>query len=218
MALALACFFATWAVFGLRYELNDDAQLANIAMGAYGEDTHHLVYVNVLLGWFLKPFYALAANVNWYYFLQVAANVAAFGMLGTLCMERLGTRRGLLLYGGVLLAFGVDMFNSFQYTKNSALYLTVGLALLASELGVWSLRTGAGLFWAVLGSMVRFQNFFAVALSLPGKKGPPARFGRGGGPVCAGGGGQSRGPGGLFHRRLAQFYRIQCCAHRVFRF
>lgn len=162
MALALACFFATWAVFGLRYELNDDAQLANIAMGAYGEDTHHLVYVNVLLGWFLKPFYALAANVNWYYFLQVAANVAAFGMLGTLCMERLGTRRGLLLYGGVLLAFGVDMFNSFQYTKNSALYLTVGLALLASELGVWSLRTGAGLFWAVLGSMVRFQNFFAV--------------------------------------------------------
>ena len=61
-------FFATWAVFGLRYELNDDAQLANIAMGAYGEDTHHLVYVNVLLGWFLKPFYALAANVNWYYF------------------------------------------------------------------------------------------------------------------------------------------------------
>lgn len=162
MALALACFFATWAVFGLRYELNDDAQLANIAMGAYGEDTHHLVYVNVLLGWFLKPFYALAANVNWYYFLQVAANVAAFGMLGTLCMERLGTRRGLLLYGGVLLVFGVDMFNSFQYTKNSALYLTVGLALLASELGVWSLRTGAGLFWAVLGSMVRFQNFFAV--------------------------------------------------------
>ncbi|MFQ9900603.1 MAG: hypothetical protein ACLRWF_02315 [Ruthenibacterium sp.] len=162
MALALACFFATWAVFGLRYELNDDAQLANIAMGAYGEDTHHLVYVNVMLGWFLKPFYALAANVNWYYFLQVAANVAAFGMLGTLCMERLGTRRGLLLYGGVLLAFGVDMFNSFQYTKNSALYLTVGLALLASELGVWSLRTGAGLFWAVLGSMVRFQNFFAV--------------------------------------------------------
>ena len=143
MALALACFFATWAVFGLRYELNDDAQLANIAMGAYGEDTHHLVYVNVLLGWFLKPFYALAANVNWYYFLQVAANVAAFGMLGTLCMERLGTRRGLLLYGGVLLAFGVDMFNSFQYTKNSALYLTVGLALLASELGVWSLRVGA---------------------------------------------------------------------------
>ena len=82
MALALACFFATWAVFGLRYELNDDAQLANIAMGAYGEDTHHLVYVNVLLGWLLKPFYALAANVNWYYFLQVAANVAAFGLLG----------------------------------------------------------------------------------------------------------------------------------------
>lgn len=162
MALALACFFATWAVFGLRYELNDDAQLANIAMGAYGPDTHHLVYVNVLLGWFLKPFYALAANVNWYYFLQVAANVAAFGMLGTLCMERLGTKRGLLLYGGVLLAFGVDMFNSFQYTKNSALYLTVGLALLACELGVWSLRTAAGLFWAVLGSMVRFQNFFAV--------------------------------------------------------
>ena len=162
MALALACFFATWAVFGLRYELNDDAQLANIAMGAYGEDTHHLVYVNVLLGWLLKPFYALAANVNWYYFLQVAANVAAFGLLGALCMERLGTKRGLLLYGGVLLAFGVDMFNSFQYTKNSALYLTAGLALLAAELGSWSLRTAAGLGWAVLGSMVRFQNFFAV--------------------------------------------------------
>ena len=54
------------------------------------------------------------------------------------------------------------MFNSFQYTKNSALYLTAGLALLAAELGSWSLRTAAGLGWAVLGSMVRFQNFFAV--------------------------------------------------------
>lgn len=39
MALALACFFATWAVFGLRYELNDDAQLANIGHGRLWQKT-----------------------------------------------------------------------------------------------------------------------------------------------------------------------------------
>ena len=71
-ALPVLVFAAALAAFGIRYDTNDDAIIADIAAGAYGPDRIHLVYVNLLFGCLLRPLYALAAGVNWYVVVQLA--------------------------------------------------------------------------------------------------------------------------------------------------
>ena len=68
LGMVLAVYALVWLAFGVRYEVNDDATLCNIAAGAYGEDSQYLVYINILIGYFLKPFYWVLPGVNWLYF------------------------------------------------------------------------------------------------------------------------------------------------------
>lgn len=166
--LPAAVYALVWLVFGVRYEVNDDATLANIAAGAYGPDSQYLVYINIAVGWLIKPLYLLAPGLNWLYVLQAALDVAALGVLTHLFCEKWGARRGLLCGLIVLMLAGVDAFYSFQYVKNSGLYLIAGFALLAEGLGSWNRKTVGGILWAVLGFLVRGQMFAAVgALAAP---------------------------------------------------
>ena len=162
LGMVLAVYALVWLAFGVRYEVNDDATLCNIAAGAYGEDSQYLVYINILIGYFLKPCYWVLPGVNWLYFLQTAADVAALAVLCRMLLEKCGRKQGIVLSVLLLALAGVDLFYSFQYVKNSGLYLVVGLALMADHLGRWDRGTVWGIFWVLLGSMVRFQNFPAV--------------------------------------------------------
>ena len=166
--LPCAVYGLVWLVFGVRYEVNDDAILANIASGAYGPDSQYLVYMNIAIGWLLKPLYWLVPGFNWLYGLQTLGVLAALGVVCNLLCKKLGATRGLLVGLILLMLAGVDAFYSFQYVKNSGLYLIIGFALLSEELGRWNRRTFAGIFWVVLGALVRDQMFVAVgALAAP---------------------------------------------------
>ena len=160
--LPVVCFAATALVFGVRYEVNDDAILANIAAGAYGPDTVHLVYINFLLGWLLKPLYLLAPELNWLYVFQTVLVLAALGVLCRALWQGLGPGKGLLACGALLWLIGIDLFSSFQYVKNSGVLLVTGFVLLVQNLGAWNKGTAGGLVFVLLGSMLRFQNFAAV--------------------------------------------------------
>ena len=166
--LPAAVYALVWLVFGVRYEVNDDATLANIAAGAYGPDSQYLVYINIAVGWLIKPLYLLAPGLNWLYVLQAALDVAALGVLTHLFCEKWGARRGLLCGLIVLMLAGVDAFYSFQYVKNSGLYLIAGIDIRIEGLGSWNRKTVGGILWAVLGFLVRGQMFAAVgALAAP---------------------------------------------------
>lgn len=158
----LACLGATCFLFGIRYQLNDDAIISNIAAGAYGEDSQYLVYVNILFGWVLKGLYFVYGGVNWFVVLLLAGGVFCFTILGELLLQKLGTKAGLPLFICFLVLAGVDFFHMFHYVKYAALFLATGLALLAQGLGKWNIRVLTGLLLAVLGSMLRFQQLFAV--------------------------------------------------------
>lgn len=161
-AAALACLLAVAAVLGVRYELNDDAIISNIAAGAYGDGTQYLVYVNVLLGWFLKPFYALAPGLNWFVILLAAGGVLCFTILGRLLLNALGKLGGWAAYAALLALAGADFFHRFHYVRYAGLFLTTGLALVFVSLG----RPGGVALWGgvlvLLGSMLRFQQFVSI--------------------------------------------------------
>lgn len=161
--LMVLCIYAlVWILFGVRYEVNDDAILSNIAAGAYGRDTQYLVYINILIGWFLKPFFTLFPGLNWLYLLQSAAVVAALTVLCHLIVQEFGLKRGIPVAALVLCVLGIDLFYSFQYVKNSGICLIVGFLLMAKHLGKWNSSLFLGMFFVVFGSMLRFQNFLAV--------------------------------------------------------
>lgn len=79
---AMACLGAAYLLFGIRYQLNDDAIISNIAAGAYGKDSQYLVYVNILVGWVLKGLYFVYGGVNWFVVLLLAGGVFALPFWG----------------------------------------------------------------------------------------------------------------------------------------
>lgn len=161
-ALTLACVAITYVAFGIRYELNDDAIISNIAAGAYGEGTQYLVYVNVLLGWLLKPFYWLPGNSNWFVILLLAGGVACFSWIGNVLLKKWGWKAGTAAFIAFLALVGVDFFQRFHYVKYAGLFLTIGLLLICKNLGQWNKSAVIGLVVALIGSMLRFQQFFAI--------------------------------------------------------
>lgn len=163
LAATLLCFAVSALCFGVRYQLNDDAIISNIAAGAYGVQTHRLVYVNMLFGWFLKPFYAIAGTINWFVIWLLAGAVACFTVLGTLVLKKLGLALGGGVFGIFLLLVGVDFFHIFHYVKYAALFTATGLLLVALNLGKWNKPTFLGMGLALWGSMLRFQQAVAVA-------------------------------------------------------
>lgn len=162
--LPLAWMLLILLVYGIRYHTNDDATLANIAAGAYGPDRVHLIYVNILFGWLLRPLYALAGGVNWYVLVQLGLVWLSAAALLTLAAERLGLGKAVLLFGAVAVPFGVHCVYLFQYVKVSGLCVAAGLVLIAAALGDGTRRgrTALGIGLALAGSLLRFDMFCAV--------------------------------------------------------
>ncbi len=161
-AAAALVFAAAIAVFGLRYDTNDDATLANIAAGAYGPDRLHLIHINILLGALLRPFYALAPGANWYVLLSLLAMLAGGALLCRLAMERFGPAWGLVLFAAGAAAFAPEMLYRFQYVRTTALCVVPGLALLHARLGQPLKKCWPGIALTVLGSMIRWEMFCAA--------------------------------------------------------
>lgn len=165
---ALACIgaaAAAWAaaclIFGAYYDTNDDPAIANIAAGAFGEQSEMLVYVNVLLGLLFKALYKIAF-LPWFYIVSTQLVILSLGIVGFVITDRIRGAGGVLIYAAVLLSSGFTLFANVQYTKNAAVILSAGLLLIVwsrgeNKLAAW---LGAGLF--AVGSLVRFNIFVPV--------------------------------------------------------
>lgn len=162
LGLAALCLAVVLLTTGVRYRLNDDAAISNIAAGAYGPDTQYLVYVNILLGWLLKPFYALFPALNWFVILPLAGALCCFAYLGCILLQKLGRWCGLCVYAVFLAMVGFDFLQVFHYVQYAALFLAVGLVMMARNLGRINAGTVVGGVLALVGSMLRFQQLIAI--------------------------------------------------------
>ena len=153
---------ASMLVFGVRYGTNDDAVISNLAAGAFGPDRVHLVYVNILLGWLLRPLYALYGGLNWYMILQMALTALCCGVMLWLLMGRLGTAHGAAVFFAAALPFVPVLFYSIQYVKTSALCAAAGLLLVTASFDRPDRRTVLGTFLVWMGAMLRWDMFCAA--------------------------------------------------------
>ncbi len=159
IAVAVACI--TLNTFGIRFQTNDDATLSNIAAGAYGSDTLHMVYVNVVFAALLKPLYSLYTT-NWYVIVQLVLVVAGIAVTAYILMKKLGLFCGTVLTLAMMTAFADHIFYTFQYTECSFIILSAGLLLIIDNLGRMNKSVLAGIALALVGSLIRWDVFYAV--------------------------------------------------------
>lgn len=171
LAAPLAVFAAVLVLFGVQYEVNDDAQISCIAAGVFGSDTVHLCYVNILVGWLLKPLYLTAPGVNWYVVLCVGGLLGCAALLCRFAVQRFGTAGGLCLWLAGMVLAGVDALQAFQYTKIAAVFAATGAMLLARHLGDGPAARGpvaGGCALLLAGACLRWQSFLVVmAMAAP---------------------------------------------------
>ena len=161
-AAAALVFALVLGVYGIRYDTNDDATIANLAAGAYGPDRLHLVHVSVVFAALLRPFYALAPGANWYVLVSLAAMLAGAALLCRLAIERFGAGWGLLLFAALAAAFAPDMIYRFQYVRTTVLCAAPGLAFLAARLGQPLKKCLPGVLLVFFGSLLRWEMFCAA--------------------------------------------------------
>lgn len=167
IVIAVTTAFLTINTYGIRFQSNDDATLSNIAAGAYGSDTLHMVYVNVIFSALLRPLYAVY-QTNWYVIVQLVFVVVSIAVIGYILMKKLGMLCGSVMMLALMMGFAMDVFYTFQYTECGFIVLTAGLLLIVDNLGRINKSTLAGIVLALIGSLIRWDVFYAVGgLSAP---------------------------------------------------
>lgn len=162
--IVLACnvvLFAVMAIFlPLSFEENDDIMMAMIANGSYsGVPDYHLVYINVIYGWFLTLLYGWTTAIEWY--------TLAFAVLHILSMSAISycllttenrARWEKILWLIVLYVLWARIIVDLQFTTTAGLVCLAGCMLLLRESpkARWT-----GVMLVIIAALIRF---FAAGL------------------------------------------------------
>lgn len=161
-----AVFLALVLVFcEIKYETSDDYIMAAIMSGAYsGTPNPHMIFINILWGYLLLPFYYLVPQISWYLIAQLALCYCAFTAVTYLMLKRLDTIMGIMLSVLFITFFSDDAYIMVQFTKTAILAVMAG-----SILFLWALfhdercrkrEIAAGAVLVVAGSLIRYSVIY----------------------------------------------------------
>ena len=156
--------FAVFAVLGVfRYGALDDYFMATVLTGAYGSEFDpHLVFVNGVLAYCLKPLYYLFPSVGWFYIFEMTSIFGTFTLFSYCLIRQLGFRLGVPL-AVLLSSVAIEFYASVSFTICAPLLAASGAILFVKgSIRKKSLWLMAGSVLLVLGAMLRFQMFLLV--------------------------------------------------------
>ena len=160
-----------WLIFPPHFtETNDDLIMACFAYGYMGVYTDKLVFINILIGKFLKFWVQIFPHVPWYALTQCAIVYASFTVLVFLMLQRFGRKKAAIPVAFLFAFFGYEFFSSMQFTKTAAAAVTAGMLLLFHGVAgsrKWYTYLIGGLL-TLLGSLYRFRIFEMLLLLLFG--------------------------------------------------
>ena len=133
IALAINLFILLICMlFGEKFYLGvyDDYFMARILEGAYG-DTYNvrMVFVNVLYGYVLLPFYYLFPKIGWYYIGEIFAVFISFTTVSYVTIKKLGLQWGSIFSTLLIACFARDFYLTAQFTQCAAALGAAGMLL-----------------------------------------------------------------------------------------
>ena len=166
-SIVLNVFFLTLVLIfcEIKYETSDDNIMSAIIAGAYGGSPNpHMIYINILWGYFLMPFYYLIPNVSWYLIFQLLLCFFSFTAVTYLLLRRLDIVMGLMLSILFITFFSDDAYIVVQFTKTAILAVMAGSvlflwALFCDEAKNWKAVIAGGIL-VFCGTLIRFNTIY----------------------------------------------------------
>ena len=125
-------FVASLLLENGKYSSLDDYFMSSVLTGAYGgEYDVHLYFINVLYGYFLKPFYVLFPKVGWYAIFELLTVLASFTAIAYVVIKRLGNKLGCMIALLLLVCVSFDVYMNVAFTQCAGVATAAGLLLAA---------------------------------------------------------------------------------------
>lgn len=168
VAIILNTFFLLLALIfcDFKYEVSDDFIMASIMSGAYGDEPNpHLIFVNVILGYFLLPFYKMIPQVSWYFVLQILTIFISSISVSCLLFKRVNRWLATLLSIMLILFFANDALILVQFTKTAAFSVMSGSVVFLDALFEYKKKINIvwGAILCLIGVMIRFSTIYIAA-------------------------------------------------------
>lgn len=155
----------------MKYEVSDDFIVDSILSGAYGNGyDEHLLFSNILYGYFLKLMYNLIPVISWYFVAQIVICFCSLWAVSYIILQRNNQYVGILVSIIFVSFFSDDLYILVQFTKTAAVAMCAGGALMLY--GIWdqekrkNTEVLCGGVLALIGSMIRFSAIYIALVFL----------------------------------------------------
>lgn len=171
IAFSLNAIFLLLVIFfcDMKYEVSDDFIMDAILSGGWGTAyNEHLLFSNILYGYFLKFLYELFPVVSWYFVSHIAICFFSLWAVTYIILEKNNRYVGITISIIFISFFSDDLYILPQFTKTAAVATCAGGALFL--LGIWDIKKKRwkcillGVVLALVGTMIRMGNMY-IALA-----------------------------------------------------
>lgn len=119
----------------VKYEVSDDFIMSAIISGAYGSSPNrHLIFINILWGYLLLPFYSVLPQISWYLIFQLVLCFLSFTLVSYMLLKKMNRSMAIMLIVLLLTVFGSDAYILVQFTKTAMIAVMGG-----SIVFIWTL-------------------------------------------------------------------------------
>lgn len=147
----------------IKYEVSDDFVMAAIMSGAYGDAPNpHMIFVNILWGYLMLPFYYLFPNVSWYLIFQLGLIFVSLILVSYMVLKKMNRPMAFLLIVILLTFFADDAYILVQFTKTAMLAVMGGGIVFAWSLFEdrnWKLKILSAIV-CLSGTLIRFNVIY----------------------------------------------------------
>lgn len=165
IAIGINLFFLLLVLLfcDLKYEVSDDFVMAAILSGAYSNTQNpQMIFVNVIIGYLLLPFYKLLPAVSWYFVLQLFLCFLSFVFVTYMLLEELDFFSAITLSILFITFFSNDAYVLTQFTKTAMLAIMAGAMLFLRALFRTKSKPGIllGAVLCLAGTLIRFSTAY----------------------------------------------------------
>ncbi len=151
------------------FAINDDPAMMRIASGARtGEPSEYLIFINVIIGHFLKLFYTLFPQLNWYVIIFYLVHFISMVAVLYVFLRNAFSLKNILLFLLLFVFIETQFLTYLQFTTTAFVAGISGILLFLSfedetKNSKWS-GLAAGILLVVLAGLIRSSVVYALLM------------------------------------------------------
>jgi len=112
------------------FETNDDVVMLRMISGFNGYHNSYLIFINRIIGLFLKMLYSISQSLPWYELLQYSICFTSMTVITYFLLNTIKNRRNVIFIFILNIFFVYELFIKTQFTKTAGVATFAGLLLI----------------------------------------------------------------------------------------